>query len=225
MKYRRLTPEQELISEKAWRKITNQKNPSGLSFTIMKALFSVAAFLCLTLFIPISGCGNRNNHHIKSNEINSKAIYSKNPQADDTSHTENQKVELTKFYTQAIGDYIRLVKEEYNLSFDTLFFGKHKNDQETDFPDINLPGEIENTKIKVISPEKGEEQQNKNSSSFYINLFSWVSTDQASFTFVTFSNGFVHQFDCFIEYKYDNDQKLFAIQTTKFKNYGYKKKR
>lgn len=44
-----------------------------------------------------------------------------------------QKNELTKIYTQAIGDYIELVNEEYNLTFDTLFFGKHVFGQSTDF--------------------------------------------------------------------------------------------
>lgn len=91
------------------------------------------------------------------------------------------------------------------------------------FPDIELPIDIKNTKIKLISPEQGEDNQKKNTSSFYINLFASTNSNNAEFIFVTFSNGFDHQFDCFINYNYDADDKIFVIENTRFENYRHQK--
>ncbi len=180
--------------------------------------------LSLTLSLVLSGCTTITTDNSTSKDLNSDTILSTTQQANSTNNLGEQKNELTKIYTQAIGDYIRLVNAEYHLTFDTLFFGKHINGQSTDFPDIELPTTIEDVKIKLISPEQGEVSQKKNKSSFYINLFASVNSTNADFIFVTFSDGFVHQFDCFIEYKYDTDEKKFVIGTTRFENYLYKKK-
>jgi hypothetical protein len=171
------------------------------------------------------GCKTKSTDNSKSNNIHSDSNVSITQQPNNTNNLGKQKNELTKIYTQAIGDYIRLMHEEFNLTFDTLLFGKHINGQPTDFPDIELPTTIENTKILLISPEQGEKKQKENKSSFYINLIGSVNSDNADFIFVTFSNGFAHEFDCFIEYKYDNDEKIFVIETTRFENYRYQKKR
>jgi uncharacterized protein YceK len=189
----------------------------------MTAFFPAAIILCLTLSLALSGCSTRTTDNSPSNDINLAATLSTTQQPDSANNSGKQKKELTKIYTQAIGDYIRLANEEYNLIFDTLFFGKHVNGQPTDFPDIALPTAIENTRIKIISPEQGEENQKKNRSSFYINLFGSTNPDNADFIFVTFSDGFTHQFDCFIKYKYDTDEKKYVIETSRFKNYRYKK--
>lgn len=141
-----------------------------------------------------------------------------------TLETSDQKVDLTKIYSQAIGDYIRFVKMEHNLTFDTLFFGKREFGQADDFPDIELPNRIENTNIKLISPELGKKIQLERKSSFYINLIGWVNSDNAEFIFVTFSNGFVHQFDCFINYNYNTTKQAFEVDSSRFENFQYKVK-
>ena len=105
-----------------------------------------------------------------------------------------------------------------------MFFGKHVNGQPDDFPDIQLPSNIENTNIKLISPEQGIKVQTKSKSSFYINLIGWVESEIADFAFVTFSNRFSHQFDCIIKYKYDPEKKQFVIETTRFEKYFHKSK-
>ncbi|MBP6185135.1 MAG: hypothetical protein KA479_09355 [Saprospiraceae bacterium] len=190
----------------------------------MTALFSATTILILTFSLALDGCTTKTTGNSQSDVINSDTSLSTKQQPNKTNISVKQKDHLTKIYSQAIGDYIRLVKKEYNLTFDTLFFGKHVYGQPDDFPDIALPSAIENTKIKLISPEQGEKNQNERKSSFYINLIGWVNSYDADFIFVTFSNGFAHQFDCFITYKYDTNAKEFVMETTRFENYRYKKK-
>ena len=125
-------------------------------------------------------------------------------------------VELVKIYSQAISDYIRLVKKEYKLTFDTLFFGRHVVGQRDDFPNIKLPASIENTNIQVISPEQGKKKQKESKSSFYVNMIGWVNSDKAEFILVTFSNGMAHQFDCFLNYRYNFKKKSFDLENSRF---------
>jgi hypothetical protein len=144
------------------------------------------------------------------------------PQAAPTSIS--PKEELTKIYTQSIAQYIQAAHSEYKLTFDTLYFGKHVYGQPDDFPDITLPETIENTPIRLVTPELGTQIQRERKSSFYINLIGWVDQEQADFTFVTFSNGFQHQFDCFIQYKYDAPIQAFVLDSLRFENFLFQKK-
>lgn len=205
---------------------TNPKHFKNHSTKTMTPLFSATIFLSLSVSLAIAGCTNKatDNSQLQSNNLQPEGVVSTTQQSDSANNIKEQKKELTKIYTQAIGDYILLVKKEHNPTFDTLFFGKHVNGQPTDFPDIVLPAVIENIKIKLVSPEEGEKYQKEHKSSFYINLIGWVNADTADFIFVTFSDGFAHQFDCFITYKYDATEKEFAIKATRFENYRYKKK-
>lgn len=192
----------------------------------MTPLFSATIFLGVNVSLAVAGCTNKatDKPQLQSNNLHPEGMVSTTQQSDSENNIEAQKKELTKLYTQAIGDYILLVKKEYNLTFDTLLFGKHVNGQPGDFPDIVLPAIIENTKIKLVSPEQGEKYQKEHKASFYINLIGWVNADTADFIFVTFSDGSAHQFDCFITYKYNTTEKEFFIKSTRFENYRYKKK-
>lgn len=138
-------------------------------------------------------------------------------------HGKKEGAELTKIYSLAIADYIKAVKDEYKISFDTLFFGKRVNGQADDFPDITLPDVIERTQIRLISPETGLKKQKERKSMFYINLVGWVDDEKAGFIFVTFSNGFEHQFDCFLDYTWQAGTKTFQLEQRRFVNYRYKK--
>ena len=160
----------------------------------MTTIFSIARFLGLTLSFVFYGCTSNTANQSQSNATTSNTTTITNESLAYTGISTEQKNALTAMYTQAIGDYIKLVKKEYNLTFDSLFFGKHANGQPTDFPDIVLPSIIEKTHIRLISPEQGKKHQEENKSSTYINLFGSTTSDQSNFIFVTFSNGFAHQF-------------------------------
>jgi hypothetical protein len=131
---------------------------------------------------------------------------------------------LTKIYTRAISDFIQAVNKKHHTFFDTLFFGKHVYGQPDDFPDIVLPETIEKTQIRLISPEAGLKKQKASKSLVYINLVGWVNQEAAEFIFVIFSNGGEHQYDCFINYKYDPEQKVFRIDDLRYEYYLYKLK-
>lgn len=192
---------------------------------IMPTLFPLKIILGLTLSLALfSGCTNKTTRNSQAGELNADTSLTTTHPLSSTDNPVKQKDDLAKIYSQAIGDYIRLVKKEYNLTFDTLFFGKHVYGQPDDFPDIILPSAIENTVIELIIPEEGEKKQKERESSFYINLIGWVNVDDADFNFVAFSNGYAHQFDCFIKYKYDATEREFVMVTSRFENYGYKAK-
>jgi hypothetical protein len=127
------------------------------------------------------------------------------------------KTDLTKIYSQAIGDFIKAANKKNATTFDTLFFGKHVYGQPDDFPDIELPEKIENTQIILITPELGEKSQKERKTRIYINLFGWVDKDKAEFIFVVFSNGFDHQCDYNINYKYNVKREELELEKMQFK--------
>lgn len=124
----------------------------------------------------------------------------------------SQKSDLRNIYTQAIGDFIKKANQINQKSFDTLYFGKHRNGQETDFPDIQLPVSIEHTAIQLISVEEGRKSQKDQPSRIYINLIGWASDLKAEFIFVVFSNGFQHQYDYQLYYDYNPSLKKFELK-------------
>lgn len=124
-------------------------------------------------------------------------------------------VELTKIYSQAIADYIKAVYKKDKTVFDTLFFGKRNFGQPDDFPNIELPETIGNTKIRLIDPEVGKKLQTERKSRVYINMIGWVDKKKAEFIFVTFSNGFEHKFDFYIHYKHNDTQNVFLPGKTR----------
>jgi hypothetical protein len=134
------------------------------------------------------------------------------------------KAELTMIYSQAISDFIKAVNEKHKTSFDTLFFGKHVYGQPDDFPNIELPEAIENTQIRLITPEDGLIRQQARKSLVYINMIGWVEQKQAEFIFVTFSNGGEHQYDYFIDYIHNAEQKSWKVEKGRFEYYLYKNK-
>ncbi len=129
------------------------------------------------------------------------------------------KTDLTQSYTQAISGFIKAVNNKHKTTFDTLFFGKHVYKQSDDFPDIVLPETIENTHIRLITPEAGEKSQKERSSRVYINLVGWVEKEKAEFIFVVFTNGFEHQYNCTINYRYDPKLKAYRQEKVKFEDF------
>jgi hypothetical protein len=125
-------------------------------------------------------------------------------------------------YYQAIADFIKAVKEKHKTSFDTLYFGKHVYGQPDDFPDIELPKTIENTQIRLITPEHGLSKQKARKSLVYVNMIGWVEQKKSEFIFVIFSNGGEHQFDYFSNYIYDTERKSWKVEQDRFEYYLYK---
>ena len=50
-----------------------------------------------------------------------------------------------------------------------------------------------------------------------INMIGWVEKDKAEFVFFVFSNGFNHQYDCYISYFYDFKRKKLGLKISEFK--------
>jgi len=127
------------------------------------------------------------------------------------------KAEMTTRYSGAITEYIKAVYKRDKSVYDTLFFGKHK-----DFPNIELPGTIHNTKIVVLTTGEADKKRGYRKSLVFINMVGWVTEDRSEFIFVTFYPGYLHQFDCMINFKYNSKQKVFELDSLQFKNYAYK---
>ena len=134
------------------------------------------------------------------------------------SATSPTKADLRKVYTQAISDFIKAANKKNKINFDTLFFGKRVNGQPDDFPDIELANTIRQTQIRLITPEAGSKKQKENKTSIYINLMGWVDNEKAEFIFVVFSNGFRHQYDYNINYRYNAKLKVFELEKLEFKS-------
>ena len=128
------------------------------------------------------------------------------------------KSDLTKIYTQAIGDFIKAANENNANKFDTLYFGKRELGQPDDFPEIDLPATIRNTYIRVVSTDEGKKIQEEIKSRTYINLMGWISKENGEFQFVVFSNGFEHQYDCAISYKFNSGSKEYELVNLQLSN-------
>jgi hypothetical protein len=126
------------------------------------------------------------------------------------------KTTLAKIYSQAIADFIKDANKRNKINFDTLYFGKRKNDQPDDFPEIELPETIKNTQIRLISPKLGEQKQKERKSSIYINMVGWVERKKAEFLFYVFSNGFEQQYNYAIYYKYNFNRKEYEFVSLRF---------
>ena len=171
-----------------------------------------------TWLLGLIACFNHSASHSE------KTLAGHSPVTSDTSNTQTvSKDELTKIYAQAIALYIRSVHADYPITFNTLYFGKHVYGQPDDFPDIQLPETIAHIPIRLVTPEAGSQKQKEHKSSWYINLIGWVDAQKADFTFVTFSNGFEHQFDFFAVYTYNAQSKAFELATSRFENFGFRK--
>jgi hypothetical protein len=69
----------------------------------------------------------------------------------------------------------------------------------------------------LITPKTAKKKLEERSSRIYINLIGWVDKEKADFIFVIFSNGFRHQYDCTISYRYQVRQKQFKMEQLQFK--------
>ncbi len=127
------------------------------------------------------------------------------------------KSDLEKIYFQALGDFINAANKKSGKPFDTLYVGKMRNGTPDDFPDIDLPRIIENTQIRLITPKEGEITQNAVKTRIYINMIGWVNNENAEFKFFVFSNGFAHQYNYSLNYKYAVKKKAYELIKSEYK--------
>ncbi len=167
------------------------KNPDRHSNPVGVKLTIMNRLLILIFWIPLFACGQATKFPTKA--------------------------DLTKIYSQAIEDFIKAANKKNATVFDTLYIAKRKTGQPDDFPDIELPGKTENTQIRLITPEAGEKSQKERKSRIYINMIGWVDKEKAEFLFYVFSNGFDHQYNYTINYKYNERRKEFELEKLQFK--------
>lgn len=79
-----------------------------------------------------------------------------------------------------------------------------------------MPETIENTYIRLISPEVGTIKQKERKSRIYINMVGWVDKGKAEFLFFVFSNGFEQQYNYSVNYKYNVKRKEFELTKLQF---------
>jgi hypothetical protein len=134
-----------------------------------------------------------------------------------------QKSELTKVYIQAIAEFVKAEYKKDKPKFDTLFFWKHVYGQSDDFPDIELPKIIENTHVKLVSPETKVKKEGEHKSLVFINMIGWVNKVKAEFILVVFTHGGEHLYDYTINFNYNFTQKEFVLNKIEFEDYLYSK--
>jgi hypothetical protein len=97
---------------------------------------------------------------------------------------------------------------------DTLFIGRHD-----EFPRIELPAVIENTRIRIAAPAQAESL--KTGEHFtYLNIFGWFSGEQVEFLVVNFKQGMRHwpdgRDDCHLYYSISAGQTEWSLDSLGF---------
>lgn len=177
--------------------------------------------LALTICLGLISCYNQTDDKPQVNKIiaNSFANSTRQTNSATPDSLTVHKDELTKVYTQAISEFIKVVYRKHKTIFDTLYFGKHIYGQPDDFPDIELPTTIENIQIRLVTPEIGQKIQAERKSLVYINMMGWVDKEKAEFVLVVFTNGGEHQYDYFINFNYNTSINKFELEKIEFENY------
>lgn len=161
------------------------------------------------MVISLATCSNQVNDKPGMNETVSESRLNpaQNTGSSDTDSLITGKAELGKIYTQAITTYIEAIHKKEKTIFNTLFLGK-----QFEFPDIDLPATIGGAAICLLEPE---DINNKKSfygkSSPYINLIAFIGNNKAEFIFVTFYPEFNHQYDCYVNFRYNPEKKEFDL--------------
>ncbi len=187
--------------------------------------------LLWTVFLGLTACTSHSGDKSRTDKImaNSSSALHQQTNHTATDSLSMQKDELTKIYTQAISEFIKAAYNKDKTTFDTLYFGKHIYGQPDDFPDIELPGTIEKTQIRLVAPEVGQKIQAARKSLFFVNMMGWVDKEKAEFILVVFTNGGEHQYDYFINFNYNASSDKFELDKIENENYlhlnGQKPKR
>ena len=123
----------------------------------------------------------------------------------------------TSIYCQAISEYLNVYKKDKPL-VDTLFVGKHE-----EFPVIQLPTVIANTKIVLITNDEGTKRNKCSKPFILINVVNLEFTkEKAKFIIVNFIN-FYPQHNCYLDLIYNSATKKYTLTKIRFNDSTYKK--
>lgn len=170
----------------------------------------ITIIFCLSIFVMLTTYSANLIEKANTIKAGSDLALKKNQISDTIAPDSN---ELTSIYTRAIHDFIEAIYQKDKTVFDTLFFIQHKNGLADDFPDIQLPESIKQTKLLLFTQQEAE-----NHKSFYheaspcINLIGDVNENTSDFIFVAFFPEFQHQYDCYIHYNFDRPMKDYELE-------------
>jgi hypothetical protein len=122
-----------------------------------------------------------------------------------------------KAYAQAIKEFLTATHKRDASVFDTLLVGRHP-----DFPAISLPARIGNTTILLCTTQQADSIRKRNEKLAFVNIVGTVAADNSRFLLVTFYPGYVHQYDCKIDLRYNSRNHTYQSVFVDFKNYAYK---
>lgn len=170
----------------------------------------VACALFITIVVASCNAGDKGfgyaNKSVKTdgNYLKSKALSDTLP---------SLKSDVRDIYIQAIKDYISAIKKKDQTIFDTLFFVDRQWQAPDDFPDLRLPEQIDGVVIRLISNDgKNPQKLNCTKLTPMINLMGWIEVDKAEFIFVAFYPEFKHQFDCYLNYDLNSNDKNISLK-------------
>jgi hypothetical protein len=137
----------------------------------------------------------------------------------DFSYTYNtEKDSLVSIYSAALEEYLKAMREKRQVTFDTLFLGKHE-----EFPDIKLPAKIENTGIVVLTTEEANSKFAYRKSMAFVNMVDLGDKGKDEFMFVTFyvdnekeKVNYWPQHNCLINLVYNKNKKEFDLEKVNF---------
>ena len=137
-------------------------------------------------------------------------------QADKMGETEKQ----SKLYNRAIEAFLKGVYQRNKTIYDTVFVLLRKNKQKDDFPDVSLEESIGRTHIRKIAPTVPEIKSKKLNKRIYINLIGWIQKENADFMVVVFSNGFSHQYDYSVSFKWNKSKGVSELVKSQYMDVG-----
>lgn len=111
--------------------------------------------------------------------------------------------EVIEGYSRAITEYMNAVYKDKPVP-DTLFIGTQGSG--FDFPDIELPGTIGKTNIRLLTFEESNRLHKDGKSYVFLNTIGWRKKDKAEFIIVTFFAGGKPQHNCHIYFTHTNNE-------------------
>lgn len=176
---------------------------------------NLITFFGTLAFIALIACSTTISEKEKTIKTTYDSTLIKNQLPNSITVDSNQvlKVALTSAYVKAIQDFIDALYQKDKTVFDTLFFIKRNNGEPDDFPDIQLPQSIKQTKLLLFTQQQADNhQQLYCKSSPCINLIGQIEKDNAEFIFVIFYPSYKHQYDCYISCKFNSVKKSYDIE-------------
>lgn len=176
----------------------------------------IRTFLYLIIFVILAFGSENLNFKANANNLNPHNELIKKQLSNCTSTDNNpmDKDELTKMYVRAIHDFMNAQYDKDKTVYDTLFIIQSRSGSTDDFPDIQLPEKLDQTVLKLISEEDANSNQFRHipdETSPCINVIGWLDDITAEFIFVVFYPEFKHQYDCYIQYNFNDLKKDYEV--------------